>query len=218
MSKFSFLKKPDVLLFYDAAVADVLRKMSVESDAARAHQLHASLLDDPFCVRCALDAATSEPDPHRYTVSRLLNFLDGVARHRKWQNLFMRMGWSSYDETERPVRLGGVVCTPDQILNVGGERYVWECKSVSSRRFDEIRRSGPPKAFLDRLHVYFAATGLRKGILHVENKDTNEYVTFLVEADDALVGEMRRRAKLLEDAYRVWKKTGRKPGHTCAST
>ncbi len=212
----SVLQKPDVLLWYDMGVAQYLQEEATRQDALRHRELHASLLDDPFCVRCALDSAITPPQTYRHPTQRLLVFWDGRVRHEKWQELFRRMGWAL--AVERPYMLGPFICTPDAILDIQGERYVWECKGMRSTLWEEVRRRGsPPKAFIDRLHVYFLATGIRRGILHVENKDTGEYLTYLVEAEPERLREMKAKARQLAEAYRTWKRTGELPAHTCSN-
>jgi hypothetical protein len=207
------VSRADAVLLYDTLIAEHLRREATRKAVLRYRELHASMLDDPFCPRCALEAITHPPEVHGFSTKKLLIFMDGVSRHEKWQRLFEKAGIAH--AIERPFVLGGFICTPDAIIELGGERYVWECKSMSNSRWKSVMRNGPPDAFVNRLHVYFAATGIQKGILHVENKDTNEYAAWEIRADPDRVKGMLERAKVLGRAYREWKKTGKLPDCVC---
>ncbi|MEM7820255.1 MAG: hypothetical protein QW761_01485 [Candidatus Aenigmatarchaeota archaeon] len=215
MSKFKRLFGQTNLALYDIYINKALRDSNQELQEQRKEQLHASMLDeDHFCVRRAL-LAMLQKDQRPHSILTLLKFADGHARHKKWQEILDRAHLSTPADTERRFILSKqlyVYCTPDKLIRIGKRRYVWECKGMASHLWRKVQRSQrPPRQFVRRLHLYFMATGINEGILHIDNKDTNEYLAFHVRADAALMRKLERRARRVQEAYYYWRAVGRLP-------
>ncbi len=72
----------------------------------------------------------------------------------------------------------------DAIINLKGEPYVVEIKSVNSMKF---KNQEPDKDHVNQLQFYMHFFKMKKGILVYENKDTQDIKEFVIEYDEALV-------------------------------
>lgn len=64
-----------------------------------------------------------------------------------------------------------------------------EFKSIKSKNFEKLPKGKPLKKHEMQLQLYFHLTGIRKGMVYYENKDTQEVRYYLVEYDEAVVQE-----------------------------
>ena len=213
MSKFGkLLEKDRVAMVYVSKLVRAMRKNFELAQEARRHELHASLLDSrdgKFCVRRAL-LRILEPS-ETVPSSRILHFEDGIWRHKRWQSLLEQAGLASPEDLEKTRMMPGLytLCTPDHIIKIGGKRYIWECKGMNSREFRAMMKSGKcPRRFLDRVHIYGAAVGLNRAIIHIDNKDrTDEFKVFVVRLDQKRISTLLDRLIRLEQAYLNYLKT-----------
>lgn len=199
----TFLKAEGPLLHYDLAIHRTLRREYNKANAARKHEIHASLLDaDSFCLRRAILAIIGKLDRYA-SLTQLLRYSDGEARHQRLQSLLDRAGVSAPLLSEqRKTLLNKVQATPDKIIYLNRVPYVWECKGMRDDLFRAVvKRGKPPLQFIRRMHLYFAATRIPRGILHIDAKGSNEYKAFVVEEDPKIMKEMLKRARSLEKAY-----------------
>lgn len=202
----TFLKSEGPLLAYDLAIHRTLRRDYKEADAGRKHEIHASLLDgDTFCLRNGVLAAAGELDRYAPLI-QLLRFEDGNWRHKKWQHLLDRAKVSAPLLSEqRQTLLVMTHATPDKIIYLNRLPYVWECKGMRDDLFRAVvKRGKPPLQFVRRMHLYFAATKIPRGILHIDAKGSNEYRAFVVKEDRTIMNEVLERAQRLEQAYQKY--------------
>lgn len=216
-TKFSrLLTGGPVELLYRHKLTKVVRENFERMQAERRHRLHASLVDsDPFCLRAALLNVVADVDSRHIPTSRLWIFEDGNWRHRRWQSLLQQAGLVVSDDVEKTRFLPGLwsLCTPDAIIQINDEKYIWECKGMNEREYRSVERLGVcPKRFVRRVHVYGAATGLTKAIVHIDNKSrSDEFMVFLIDLDHDLIVEMMRRIERLERAYQRYRETRELP-------
>jgi hypothetical protein len=211
MGKFtSILTKSDPLILYDIELHIALKKEREQAQAERKHLFHASLLDeeDDYCARRALMNMV-QAQPKSISLTQMLRFKDGDARHVKWQTLHKKAGLSKGDQENTRLLPGlMMLLTPDDVVWLNKEPYVWEAKGMADRLW-KVALKNPlvaPKKFTKRMHLYFLGTSIYKGILLIDNKDTNQYHTYLIEADMELMQLLVDRAAELARWYRKWKK------------
>lgn len=65
-----------------------------------------------------------------------------------------------------------------------------ELKSIKNKNFDKLPKTKPDKKHEMQLQLYFYLTGIRKGLVYYENKDTQESKYFLVEYNEELVQQV----------------------------
>jgi CRISPR/Cas system-associated exonuclease Cas4 (RecB family) len=62
-----------------------------------------------------------------------------------------------------------------------------EFKSIKSKNYDKLPKSKPKKEHAMQLQLYMYMTGIRKGLVYYENKDTQEQKYFIVDYDQSVV-------------------------------
>jgi hypothetical protein len=77
-------------------------------------------------------------------------------------------------------------------LEIPGAPYlIGEIKSACSKECYWIeRKNAPSKKYVQQLQLYMHATGIHKGVVIIENKDTQDLYTFYVDYDPAMVTEL----------------------------
>lgn len=66
---------------------------------------------------------------------------------------------------------------------------IFEFKSIKSKNFERLPKTKPNKNHEMQLQLYFHLTGIKRGVVYYENKDTQESKHFLVKYDEKLVQE-----------------------------
>jgi CRISPR/Cas system-associated exonuclease Cas4 (RecB family) len=84
----------------------------------------------------------------------------------------------------------------DAIVNIDGELYVLEIKSVNSMRF---RKGEADPDHIKQLQLYLYFFNIKKGILLYENKDNQEIKEFIIEYNEPLVKKLFADFNVLKD-------------------
>lgn len=125
-------------------------------------------------------------------------FEDGTWRHYRWEEVFKKMGIVKSIEQNvkhEKLRLNG---TYDAILEIDGEEYLVDVKGSHDFGFKTVcRSSGASDAYMLQIHAYMIMTGIRKGILWFDNKNTQEYKELLIPFDTAVAKRVRAICKLV---------------------
>lgn len=74
-----------------------------------------------------------------------------------------------------------------------------EFKSIKNKNFAKLPKSKPDKKHEMQLQLYFYLTGIRRGMVYYENKDTQESKYFLVEYNEQLVEQVKADIKFILD-------------------
>lgn len=199
----TFLKAEGPLLHYEMALHQSLRKDYARDEAARRHELHASLLDgDHYCLRRTVLAAAGQLRSF-HGLHVLLRFEDGHWRHKKWQHRLLQAKLTAPLLIEQRRTLSvRTLCTTDSVIYIARVPYIWECKGMRDDLFRKVvKENKPPAQFIRRMHLYFAAQKIPRGILHIDAKGSNEFKAFLVHEDPALSTMMLQRVQAAEKAY-----------------
>jgi hypothetical protein len=153
---------------------------------------HASAIlapDSEWCLRRHVLTAlypeqVERPDVKPWSAHQNAVFLNGWVLHEKWQKLFNEHGQvvevehSHFDETRY------LHFTPDAIVSFGGQRYVVEIKGYKSTTYEKLDEAGnPPAAAHVQANLYAHMLEIERGIILVENKDTQDYKVWAIQCD-----------------------------------
>lgn len=168
--------------------------------------LHASAVletEKNFCYRAQLlslfyhQAQGENVEP---SLKRI--FEEGNAIHEKWQRLFIRAGWATWKDLDytRMEKQYDLSYTPDAIIRIPKEKgsilgsdkycgeYVVEIKSVNTFQFQKMKtgKSRHAKGEM-QCKLYNYLTGIQKGIVLCEDKNTQEFLCILVDRDKSVI-------------------------------
>lgn len=143
-----------------------------------------------------------EPD------DRLLEVFDnGHAMHEKYQKKFRDMGILL--EEEMPLQKGAITGHADARIKVysfhapEGEEMLVELKSAAEYSFKWMKEKNLPKAeHRAQLQFYMHLSGITKGIILVENKDTQERWEYEMNYDEQYGNRLEQKAnRCIDNAY-----------------
>lgn len=66
---------------------------------------------------------------------------------------------------------------------------IFEFKSIRSQNFEKLPKTKPEKKHEMQLQLYFHLTGIKKGIVYYENKNTQESKYYVVERNQKMIDE-----------------------------
>lgn len=149
--------------------------------------LHASAIivsDDKFCYRQqVLSLFYKQAQGEQVPMGLKRIFTEGDAIHEKWQRLFIRGKYADPLDCDRTqfAEEFDLQFTPDIICNVEGfGEMVGEIKSVNSFIFKKQKDHASGKK---QLQLYMYLTGIKKGFVLCEDKNTQEIKLYLYDAD-----------------------------------
>lgn len=160
--------------------------------------LHASALivgDKKFCMRQqVLSLIYKQRQGEQVQVGLKRIFEEGNAIHEKWQRLFIRAkyGKAQHMDKTRMCEEFEVSFTPDAILkipefnaSIGWEGpMVCEIKSVNTFQFKHI--TSHPSG-MKQMQLYMHLTGIHKGFVLCEDKNTQDFKIFLYDYEPEVV-------------------------------
>ena len=132
-------------------------------------------------------------------------FEEGNAVHEKWQRLFLRAGYCEVNELDvtqfnKRYRIN---FTPDIICRIP-EFYdgdmVGELKSVNTYSFQKMTRH--PSAW-KQLQWYMYLTGIHKGFVLSEDKNTQDFKVEVYDFDEEIVQPFIERAEEVKRRYKI---------------
>lgn len=163
--------------------------------------LHASAMlvsDKAFCARQqVLSLIYKQLQGDQITPGLLRIFEEGNAIHEKWQRMFIRAGYSTWDQLDftQFADKYKMSFTPDIICSVpkfyDGE-MIGEIKSVNTFQFKKMVRH--PSAW-KQCQWYMHLTGLKKGFVLCEDKNSQDFKLEVYDYDPALVAPFEERAE-----------------------
>lgn len=169
--------------------------------------LHASELivsDSKFCLRKQiLSLVYKQLQGEQIPVNLKRIFEEGNAVHEKWQRLFIRGGYSypsQLDVTQFNDEYK-ISFTPDIICKIPKfykGKMVGELKSVNTFQFKKMARH--PSAW-KQLQWYMYLTGIHKGFVLSEDKNTQEFKIEVYDFDPSIVSPFIDRAERIKEGY-----------------
>lgn len=127
-------------------------------------------------------------------------FEEGNYIHRKWQRLFLRGKLSEVQDLDKTCwnkkyRLG---FSPDAIITIAGRKFVVEVKSMNefSYKKSDIHPSGESQC-----RMYMFLSGIKHGIVLMENKNNQQFKLQMVKEDESLIYEYIERLEEIKGYY-----------------
>lgn len=170
--------------------------------------LHASALikgDKDFCLRQqVLSLIYRQLQGEQLPVGLMKIFEEGNAIHEKWQRLFIRGGYSKASDLDvtqfnKQYRIS---FTPDIICRIPefyDGKMIGELKSVNTHQFRKMARH--PSAW-KQLQWYMYLSGIHKGFVLSEDKNTQETKIEIYDYDVNVVSQFIDRAEEIKFRYK----------------
>ena len=170
--------------------------------------LHASALikgDKDFCLRQqVLSLMYRQLQGEQLPVGLMKIFEEGNAIHEKWQRLFIRGGYSKASDLDvtqfnKKYRIS---FTPDIICRIPefyDGKMIGELKSVNTHQFRKMVRH--PSAW-KQLQWYMYLSGIHKGFVLSEDKNTQETKIEIYDYDVNVVSQFIDRAEEIKFRYK----------------
>lgn len=169
--------------------------------------LHASAMlvgDKDFCLRAqVLSLIYKQSQGEQVSVGLMRIFEQGNAIHEKWQRLFIRAGYGLAKDMDytRYCEEYMLSFTPDIICKIPDfydGLMVGEIKSVNTFQFQRMTRH--PSAW-KQCQWYMYLTGIHKGFVLSEDKNTQDFKLEVYEYDPTLVAPFIERAESIMYYY-----------------
>lgn len=199
----TFLLQHDI----DNEVKFLKMVMTRGSDTQERVGLHASSMlvsDSAFCCRQqVLSLVYRQVQKDKVSVPLLRIFEEGNAIHEKWQRLFIRAGWSKWDQLDFTQYCDKykMSFTPDIICKIpefyDGE-MIGEIKSVNTFQYKRMTRH--PSAW-KQCQWYMHMTGLKKGFVLCEDKNNQEFKLEVYDYDPSSIEQFIDRADEVIERY-----------------
>jgi len=180
--------------------------------------VHASgvITDSGFCYRKEVMGVYFSKNKIMYAARTLRVFLEGWYIHKKYQDLFVASGIA--DHVEQQHKKGGkldLFFTPDAVINMFRNKYVVEIKSMNTFQFAKLK--SPPKAAVVQCIFYMHYLGLKKGIVLIEDKNTQDFKVFMVDYNYDLIEKYVKRMEKIIEFSEYFKKNNVLPKRICAN-
>lgn len=170
--------------------------------------LHASALitgDKDFCVRQqVLSLIYRQLQGEQINVGLKRIFEQGNAIHEKWQRMFIRAGYSKANDLDVTQfnKKFKISFTPDIICEIPefyDGKMIGEIKSVNTFQFQHMTRH--PSAW-KQCQWYMYLTGIHKGFVLSEDKNTQEFKLEVYDFDQSIVDLFIDRAEEIKYYYK----------------
>ncbi len=122
-------------------------------------------------------------------------FHNGSFMHMRWQMAGLSAGWLAKAEVPVPVNDLNIAGTMDGIAHEGS---IVELKSINTNGFGRVAAFGPQKNHRIQVGTYMYLSGVDKGCIVYEDKNTQEYREYIVEMDKDL------EDLVTESAQEIW--------------
>ena len=170
--------------------------------------LHASSLikgDKDFCLRQqVLSLMYRQLQGEQLPVGLMKIFEEGNAIHEKWQRLFIRGGFSKAEDLDVTQfnKEYKISFTPDIICEIPEfhkGKMIGELKSVNTHQFRKMTKH--PSAW-KQLQWYMYLSGIHKGFVLSEDKNTQEIKLEVYDYDPSIVSQFVDRAEEIKFRYK----------------
>ncbi|MFE4029294.1 PD-(D/E)XK nuclease family protein [Priestia sp. YIM B13551] len=144
---------------------------------------------------------------------------NGTSFHNRMEDIFERMGimiapelslkdeelrisgrsdaiiWNYLKQEDEPDEEEIVLYDPneeDKVIYKGPSNHILivEFKSIKNKNFEKLKTK-PQSKHIMQLQLYFYLTGIRRGIVWYENKNTQEIKTYMIEYDEGLIQQVK---------------------------
>lgn len=176
----------------------VLSKNGYDCERAGLHGSAIIASENEFCYReqvLSLFYKMSQGENVPIGLKRI--FEEGNAIHEKWQRLFIRGGLGRINDMDRS-RFNDeydLSYTPDAIITIDGKQYVVEIKSVNTFQFNKMQSHPTGKK---QLQLYMYLTGIHKGFVLCDDKNTQNFKVFMYDYDKGIVAPFIDRLEAIQ--------------------
>jgi hypothetical protein len=146
-------------------------------------------------------------------------FENGHSLHLRYETLFEKMG--ILVQAEMKLEYGDISGHTDALIRIPsfikpeGEYYLVELKSASSKSFKWMQENNQPKSeHRAQLMFYMHLSGVHKGIIFVENKDTQEVWEYHLDYDPQVGQQLMSKAQWLISLAKQRRVPDLPPKHT----
>lgn len=191
----------------DEEVKFLRQVMTRGADTQERVGLHASaLIANPkdYCIRKqVLSLLYKQAQGEEISVGLKRIFEEGNAIHEKWQRLFIRAGYSKAEDLDftRFNERYLISFTPDIVCRIPAfcdEQMVGEIKSVNTYQFQKMGKH--PSAW-KQLQFYMYLTGIHKGFVLCDDKNTQDFKLEVYDYDKEIVAPFVDRAEEIRYHY-----------------
>lgn len=185
--------------------------------------LHASAIiatEGEYCLReQVLSLLFQQEQGEELPVKLLQIFAAGVSIHEKWQSMLEKcsgMNGNTIKLVKNEARsfsnkyeLG---FTPDSVIMIDNKKYIVEYKSMNDYAFRSSEKSNNPHpSARKQIQLYMFLTGIPRGIILLENKNTQEFSTYEVKFNYKEVLPYIERLYEIKEAKQHYLDTGNLP-------
>lgn len=201
--------------------------------------LHASSIidsDNHFCLREQVLSLLFEMDQGKeLPVKALQIFAAGSSIHEKWQNMIKECSGekgNSIKLVKNEARSFNekyeIYYTPDSIVEIDNVPYIIEYKSMNTYAYQSALKSiNPHPSARKQIQLYMFLTGIEKGIILIEDKNTQDFMTYRVKFNykeitpfiDRLIDVQEAKKEFIENdelPNRICKKSNCKRAEECS--
>lgn len=166
--------------------------------------LHASAIivsDNKFCVRQqVLSLLYKQLQGEQLSVELKRIFEEGNAVHEKWQRLFIRAGYGKTEDMDRSQYNSEyeLSFTPDGIVRIPefyNGKMILEIKSSNTYSFKPATSHPSGEK---QMQLYMWLTGIKKGFVLMEDKNTQDFKVFVKDYDPLIVAPFIDRLEQIQ--------------------
>lgn len=166
--------------------------------------LHASAIivsDNKFCVRQqVLSLLYKQLQGEQLSVELKRIFEEGNAVHEKWQRLFIRAGYGKAEDMDRSQYNSEyeLSFTPDGIVRIPefyNGKMILEIKSSNTYSFKPATSHPSGEK---QMQLYMWLTGIKKGFVLMEDKNTQDFKVFVKDYDPLIVAPFIDRLEQIQ--------------------
>ncbi len=196
--------------------------------------LHASSVlesDADFCVRqhVLADSFLDERQQKEQYLSALQKFLHGWQIHEKWQYKLLKSTglvlWNhsmgeyelGQEELYRRVPPDHVGTSMANLLGTYEKAHDKRPGIVGATLQEAMGRNKSIRSAYPQVQLYMHLLGLQKGVILVENKNTQDFILWIVDYDASVVTKPLARAKDVKEANQEYYDLGILPERICAT-
>jgi hypothetical protein len=199
------MNNPNLVL--DDWVADKIREQLVKQPRVRSGSFSSSAAG--MCHRRQVFAFLDiHPDGVNSPQLQQI-FYDGTWRHLRWQAVLLQAGLLT--DIEFPLKweamrsvgtMDGLGVVPDDHANFmwRGCEYGFELKGINTYGFKKAVSDGVKDDHLAQVHRYFLSGGFDLFVIIYEDKNTQEWIEWVVTPEEALLAAQREELRLLNEA------------------
>ena len=189
--------------------------------------LHASAIidsDNHFCLRQQVLSLLFEMDQgEELPVKALQIFAAGSSIHEKWQNMIEKCSGEKgnsikliKNEARSFSEEYELYFTPDTLAEIDYLPHVVEYKSMNTYAFQAALKSiNPHPSARKQIQLYMFLTGIENGVILIEDKNTQEFMTYRVKFNYKEVLPYIDRLIEIKEAKKEFLESGELPNRKC---